>query len=87
MNHEKLSIKSWSEYNKLREKLVLKGSKTLSHEELHAILIGSRNRTDSAVELSKKIMNSCNGKIKSLSIISIKDLMRFNGISQAKQLL
>jgi DNA repair protein RadC len=84
MNHEKLSIKSWSEDDKPREKLVLKGSTTLSHAELLAILIGSGNRTDSAVELSKKIMNSCNGKINSLSKMSIKDLMEFNGIGQAK---
>jgi DNA repair protein RadC len=63
---------------------VLKGSTTLSHAELLAILIGSGNRIDSAVELSKKIMNSCNGKINSLSKMSIKDLMEFNGIGQAK---
>jgi len=49
MNHEKLSIKSWSGDDKPREKLVLKGSTTLSHAELLAILIGSGNRTDSAV--------------------------------------
>ena len=63
---------------------MLKGSTSLSHAELIAILIGSGNRIDSAVELSKKIMNYCNGKINSLSKMSIKDLMEFNGIGQAK---
>lgn len=56
MNHEKLRIKSWSEDNKLSEKLVLKGSKTLSHAELPAILIGSGNRTDSAKLLKLSIL-------------------------------
>ncbi|MBL6658218.1 MAG: DNA repair protein RadC [Flavobacteriales bacterium] len=84
MNHEKLSIKSWSEDDKPREKLVLKGSRTLSHAELLAILIGSGNKKESAVELSKKIMSNCNGKLNLLSKMSLKELMQFNGIGQAK---
>lgn len=84
MNHEKLSIKSWSEDDKPREKLILKGAKALSHAELLAILIGSGNRNESAVELSKKIMNRCNGNFNALSILSIKELMQFNGIGHAK---
>ena len=71
MNHEKLSIKSWSEDDKPREKLVLKGSTTLSHAELLAILIGSGNRTDSAVELSKKI-NLSAYKVASSDLTDVK---------------
>jgi len=84
MNHEKLSIKSWAEDDKPREKLVLKGSQTLSHAELLAILIGSGNKDESAVELSKKIMKSCKGSLNTLSKISLKELTQFKGIGHAK---
>lgn len=84
MKHEKLSIKSWAEDDKPREKLALKGSKTLSLAELLAILIGSGNKTESAVELSKKIMKRCNDNLNTLSMMSLKDLMQFNGIGHAK---
>jgi len=84
MKHEKLSIKSWAEDDKPRQKLALKGSKTLSLAELLAILIGSGNKTESAAELSKKIMKRCNDNLNTLSMMSLKDLMQFNGIGHAK---
>lgn len=84
MKHEKLSIKFFAEDDKPREKLALKGSKTLSLAELLAILIGSGNKTESAVELSKKIMKRCNDNLNTLSMMSLKDLMQFKGIGHAK---
>ena len=47
-----LNIKSWAEEDRPREKLSLKGKGTLSDAELIAILIGSGNKEDTAVELS-----------------------------------
>ena len=52
-----LSIKSWAEDDRPREKLVLKGRTSLTDAELIAILIGSGNREQSAVELAKVILN------------------------------
>ena len=52
-----LSIKSWAEEDRPREKLLLKGKSALSDAELIAILIGSGSRRQSAVELSRKILN------------------------------
>jgi DNA repair protein RadC len=51
MSHNKLTIKSWSEDDRPREKLIFKGAKALSNAELIAILIGSGNNTQSAVDL------------------------------------
>lgn len=48
------SIKNWSEDDRPREKLIHKGKSSLSDAELLAILIGSGNREESAVELCKK---------------------------------
>ncbi|UMB61942.1 DNA repair protein RadC [Lutibacter sp. A80] len=86
MNYENksFSIKSWAEGDRPREKLLLKGKSALSDAELIAILIGSGNRNESAVELSKKILNSIDNSINKLGKLSVLDLQKFKGIGEAK---
>lgn len=79
-----LNIKSWAEEDRPREKLSLKGKGALSDAELIAILIGSGNKEDTAVELSKKILASINNDLNQLGKLSINDLTQFNGIGEAK---
>lgn len=79
-----LSIKNWSDDDKPREKLVQKGKSVLSNAELIAILIGSGSRNESAVELSKRILASVNNSLNDLGKISVKQLMQFKGIGEAK---
>ncbi|MDD7914761.1 RadC family protein [Polaribacter ponticola] len=81
---EKLTIKSWALDDRPREKLLSKGKNVLSDAELIAILIGSGNREESAVALSKRILQSVNGNINALAKISVEKLMRFKGIGEAK---
>ncbi len=81
---EKLSIKSWALDDRPREKLVLKGKSILSDAELIAILIGSGNRNESAVALSKRILKSVDGNINALAKLSVDKLMQFKGIGEAK---
>lgn len=81
---EKLTIKSWALDDRPREKLIVKGRNTLSDTELIAILIGSGNREENAVDLSKRILNSVDGNINKLAKLSLKDLMTFKGIGEAK---
>ncbi|CAL2076352.1 RadC family protein [Tenacibaculum sp. 190524A02b] len=81
---KKLSIKTWAEDDRPREKLALKGKSTLSDAELIAILIGSGNRNESAVDLSKRILLSVNRNLNKLSKLSIEELIRFKGIGEAK---
>lgn len=80
----KTSIKNWANDDKPREKLMLKGRNSLSDAELIAILIGSGNTKESAVELSRRILSSANDNLIELSLLSLKDLMKFNGIGEAK---
>ncbi|MBT2162418.1 RadC family protein [Zobellia barbeyronii] len=85
--HEKsnsFSIKNWSDDDKPREKLVHKGRSVLSDAELIAILIGSGSRDESAVELGKRILASANNNLNELGKLSIKQLMTFKGIGEAK---
>lgn len=79
-----LSIKDWSEDDRPREKLLYKGRSALSDAELIAILIGSGNREESAVGLSKRILASSSHNLSELGKFSVKDLMKFKGIGEAK---
>ncbi len=80
----KISIKDWAEDDKPREKLLHKGPASLSNAELIAILIGSGNLEESAVGLSKRIMNELNDNLAELSRLTISDLQRYKGIGEAK---
>ena len=79
-----LSIKSWAEDDRPREKLVLKGRSSLTDAELIAILIGSGNRDQSAVELAKVILNKYGNSLNEIAKKSVNDLMKFKGIGEAK---
>lgn len=77
-------IRDWAEDDKPREKLVNKGSSTLSDAELIAILIGSGSRNESAVALSKRILASVGHNLNELGRLSVNKLMQFKGIGEAK---
>jgi len=79
-----LSIKSWAEEDRPREKLLLKGKNTLSDAELLAILLGSGSRKESAVSLAQRILNSVENNLNDLGKRSLSDLMQFKGIGEAK---
>ena len=81
---KKLTIKSWALDDRPREKLVAKGSSSLSAAELIAILIGSGNRQESAVDLSKRILKSVHNNIHELAKLPLVKLTAFKGIGQAK---
>ncbi|MDI5950820.1 RadC family protein [Flavobacterium yafengii] len=77
-------ITNWSENDKPREKLMLKGKSVLSDAELIAILIGSGSRNESAVDLSKRILASVENNLNALGKLSLSQLMQFKGIGEAK---
>lgn len=78
------SIKNWSQDDQPREKMLYKGKAALSDAELVAILIGSGNRDESAVDLCKRILQSVDNNLSALGKLSIKQLMDFKGIGEAK---
>lgn len=77
-------IRHWSEDDRPREKLLLKGKTALSDAELIAILIGSGSRNESAVDLSKRILKSVDNNLNSLGKATINQLLQFKGIGEAK---
>lgn len=78
------TIKSWAEEDRPREKMLSKGKEALSNGELVAILIGSGNSKESAVDLSRRILHDSNDNLIELSKLTINDLMKYNGIGEAK---
>lgn len=78
------SIKDWNEDDRPREKLLAKSKAALTDAELVAILIGSGNREESAVALSQRILAAANNNLDALGKFSVKELMQFKGIGEAK---
>ena len=81
---QSFSIKNWSQDDQPREKLISKGKAALSDAELVAILIGSGSKEESAVALCKRILASVDNNLSELGKLSIKQLMAFKGIGEAK---
>lgn len=82
--NENITIKSLAEEDRPREKLMLKGRSALSDAELIAILIGSGNTKETAVQLSQRMLASVNHNLNELGKLSINDLTKFKGIGEAK---
>ena len=83
--YEHLRIKEWALEDRPREKLINKGLSSLSDAELIAVLIGSGNTKESAVDLAKKILKDCNNNLNELGKKGIPDLKRaYLGIGEAK---
>lgn len=80
------SIKNWAIEDRPREKMIKKGREALSDAELISILIGSGNSTESAVDLSRRILRDSDDNLIKLSCMSINDLTNYNGIGEAKAL-
>jgi len=79
-----MTIKSWSIDDRPREKLMKFGKRSLSNAELVAILIGSGNRTETALDLSKRILASINNDLAAFGKVTVPELMKFKGIGEAK---
>lgn len=80
-----MKIKEWAEEDRPREKMLLKGVASLSEAELLAILIGSGNSTETAVQLSQRILNAVDNNLNALAKLTIQELISgFKGIGEAK---
>ena len=83
-NRTSLSILKLSEEDRPREKLLLKGRQSLTDAELLAIILGSGNKDQNAVELAQTILLEAQNKLNELAKFSVNDLMKFKGVGEAK---
>jgi DNA repair protein RadC len=83
----KLGIKDLAFEDRPREKLLQKGLLAMTDAELIAILIGSGNRNESAVELAQKILKSYQNNLNELGKATVERLKNnFLGVGDAKAL-
>ena len=81
MGNNKLTINQWAEEDRPREKMMQHGAAALSNAELLAILIGSGNTEDSAVELMRKVLGDYRNSLSELGKTTIDELCRYKGRS------
>lgn len=82
--YKKIKLKEWAVEDRPREKLLGNGPRTLSDAELIAILIGSGNLEETAVELARRILVASGNNLNDLGRKGIDYLKTFNGIGEAK---
>lgn len=83
---DKTPISKWAMSDRPREKLLERGKEALTDAELIAILIGSGNNKENAVDLARRILNDINSDLIQLSKLNVKELMKYNGMGEAKSI-
>lgn len=79
-----LTIKEWNVDDRPREKLLAKGISALSDAELLAILISTGTKKQSALDLARTVLSSAGNNLHLLGKRTVADLMKINGIGEAK---
>jgi|TARA_B110000503_G_scaffold38706_1_gene63556 DNA repair protein RadC len=80
----KFTLKEWSVEERPREKLISQGSQKLTNAELLALLIGSGNPGETAVQLMQRLMASLDHDLSALHRVSLDVLLQWKGIGPAK---
>lgn len=83
-DHGPLAIKNWAAEDRPREKLLLKGTASLTDAELIAILLRSGTPSTSAVDVAKRILQAAGNDLNRLAELSVNDLMKIRGVGEAK---
>jgi DNA repair protein RadC len=79
-----LKITDWAVEDRPREKLIQKGTASLSDAELLAILISSGTKDRSAVDIGRELLGIVNNNLNSLGKLTISDLRKIRGIGIAR---
>ena len=77
-------IKTWSENDRPREKMLRHGKNALSDAELLAILIRTGTREKNAVEIARDILALGNQNLASLSRLSVDEMATIKGLGPVK---
>lgn len=83
-NLKHINLKSLSEDDRPREKLMQLGRQHLSDAELLAIILGSGNNEETAIQLAQRILHESKNDVNVLAKLSLKELQKFKGVGPAK---
>lgn len=84
MQEHNYSIKQWAKDDRPREKLLSHGASHLSDSELLAILLNHGTRDKTAIDLGREVMQLGKNNLNELGKLTVKELMRINGVGEAK---
>lgn len=79
-----INIKQLAEDDRPREKMAGQGRHSLSDAELLAILLGSGSRTESALQLARRMLAAHQNNMNSLARLPLHELQQFKGVGLAK---
>ncbi len=87
IKNEYTSIKNWASDDQPSYKLIKSGVNSLSNAELLAILLRTGTQHQSAVELSRKILETSKNNLHELAKMGLKDLQKMKGIGETKSII
>ena len=81
---EHISIKDWADEDKPREKLMKKGSKSLTNAELLAILINTGTQSSSALDIAKEVLTLVDQDLLGFEQLEFEELRKIKGLGPKK---
>ena len=87
INKRSTSIKNWAEDDQPYKKTMRYGISQLSIVEIISILIRSGTKNESALEVSRSLMNLADNDLNNLSRLSIQEMRKIKGIGDAKAII
>ncbi len=83
-NSKHITIKPLASDDRPREKMMSLGRHALSDAELIAILMGSGNKTETAVQLARRMLSDQQNNINALAKLSVNELKKYKGVGLVK---
>jgi len=80
----RIPMRLWAEDDLPSEKLVLKGTHSLSDAELLSIIIGSGIPGENSLEIAKKLLSVCGNSLCNLWKLGVTDLQKIKGIGHKR---
>jgi DNA repair protein RadC len=84
LQNKHLNIKSLAEDDRPREKLAIKGKGNLSDAELLAIVLGSGNNAETALQLAQRMLRENGSSLANLAKLNINEFKKYRGVGLVK---
>ncbi len=84
MQNKHLNIKSLAADDRPREKLATKGKSNVSDAELLAIVLGSGNSTETALQLAQRMLRENGNSLANLAKLNINEFKKYRGVGLVK---
>lgn len=79
-----MKIKEWHKTERPREKLLMKGTESLSNTELLAIILRTGGKNANVIDMAGMLISSAGGSLQNLSSMPVTQMMNISGIGKDK---